>query len=218
MHVGVRSFPQLFWCAPFLVSFAKWQKGNLLQSHAGMLNVLIEPPPLAPKIFFKSSFQAILREKPLFLANFGLRAPHLGSKLCWAPLTKILDPEWGQIDVERKTEQQICVNRPSVLRESFRESLCEKPNWNYDEIGFFWRGVNTSIHITVLKLMWKKNEIFSRSACKSVLPCLCGTFTQHTTWFWKTGMKSSKCRKGHEQSCWRQSAKLKIFFSFMYSS
>ncbi len=50
--------------------------------------------PLAPKIFSKSySFQAILRGNPLFWVNFGLRAPlPLGSKLCWAPLTKILDP------------------------------------------------------------------------------------------------------------------------------
>ena len=49
------------------------------------------PAPLAPKIFSKScSFEAILREKPLFWANFGLRAP--GVKTLLGPLTKILDP------------------------------------------------------------------------------------------------------------------------------
>ncbi len=38
------------------------------------------PGPLAPKISSKScSFQAILREKPLFRAKFGLKAP-LGVK------------------------------------------------------------------------------------------------------------------------------------------
>ncbi len=42
--------------------------------------------PLAPKISSKScSFQA----------NFRLRAPPWGSKLHWAPLTKILDPRLG---------------------------------------------------------------------------------------------------------------------------
>ena len=54
--------------------------------------------PLAPKIFFSKScsFQAILRGKPPFWAKFWLRAP-LGSKLRWAPLTKILDPPLSQI-------------------------------------------------------------------------------------------------------------------------
>ncbi len=47
--------------------------------------------PRAPKISSKScSFQAILGEKTLFRAYFRLRAP-LGSKLHWAPLTKMLD-------------------------------------------------------------------------------------------------------------------------------
>ena len=44
-----------------------------------------EPGPPAPKIFSKSCrFQAIVRERPLFWAHFGLRAP-LGSFLCWGP-------------------------------------------------------------------------------------------------------------------------------------
>ncbi len=48
--------------------------------------------PLAPKISSKScSFQAILREKPYFEQSLG-SGPPLGSKLHWAPLTKILDP------------------------------------------------------------------------------------------------------------------------------
>ena len=45
--------------------------------------------PFAPNISSKScSFQAILRGKHLFWANFGLRAHPLGSKLCWAPWPK----------------------------------------------------------------------------------------------------------------------------------
>ena len=51
--------------------------------------------PLAPKIFFFSkscSFQAILRENPLFWAKFGL-SPPLGSKLCGADV-----PHYMQVD------------------------------------------------------------------------------------------------------------------------
>ena len=48
------------------------------------------PSPLAPKILFKScSFQAIL-------SIFWAQAP-LGSKLCWAPMSKILDPRLRSI-------------------------------------------------------------------------------------------------------------------------
>ena len=50
--------------------------------------------PLAPKISSKSySFQAILTEKPLLWANFGLRAPPLlwCQNSAGSPLTKILD-------------------------------------------------------------------------------------------------------------------------------
>ncbi len=50
--------------------------------------------PLAPKIFLKScSFQAILREKPLFWANCGL-GPPLGSKLRWPPWPKSCIRAW----------------------------------------------------------------------------------------------------------------------------
>ncbi len=48
------------------------------------------PGPPCPQDLFKI-MQAILRENPYFLANFGLRAP-LVSKLHQPPLTKILDP------------------------------------------------------------------------------------------------------------------------------
>ena len=65
--------------------------------HSGGSRGLGGPAPLAPKISSKScSFQAILREEPLFWANFGLRAPP-GSKICWAPLTKFLDPRLGGV-------------------------------------------------------------------------------------------------------------------------
>ncbi len=46
-----------------------------------------------PKIYSKScSFQVILSENLLSFSKFYAQAPPLGSKLCWAPLTKILDP------------------------------------------------------------------------------------------------------------------------------
>ncbi len=49
------------------------------------------PGPLAPMISSKScSFQVILWEKPYFEQSLGSGPP--GSKLHWAPLTKILDP------------------------------------------------------------------------------------------------------------------------------
>ncbi len=48
------------------------------------------PVPPCPQDFFKiMQFSCMLREKPLFWANFGLRAPILGVK---TPLGKILDP------------------------------------------------------------------------------------------------------------------------------
>ena len=46
-----------------------------------------------PKICSKScSFQAILKRKPPILSKFLAQGSPLGSKLRWAPLTKILDP------------------------------------------------------------------------------------------------------------------------------
>ncbi len=47
------------------------------------------PGPPLPLRFLQNN--AILRGKPLFWVNFRLRPP-LGSKLRWAPLSKILDP------------------------------------------------------------------------------------------------------------------------------
>ena len=65
---------------------------SLQQNDDGTETITVSPggpAPLTPKISSKScSFQAILRGKPPFRANFGLRAL-LGSKLC---LTKNLDP------------------------------------------------------------------------------------------------------------------------------
>ena len=49
-------------------------------------------PPLPPILFSKScSFQAILRENPLFWANVGLSSPSWGQNSA-GPLTKILHP------------------------------------------------------------------------------------------------------------------------------
>ena len=48
-------------------------------------------PPLPPRFFQNHAvFRQFLRGNPYFWAKFGLKAP-LGSKLHWAPLTKILD-------------------------------------------------------------------------------------------------------------------------------
>ena len=76
-----------------MVSFCFMSARNTqLQSVADPGGLWRPGAPLPPKMSSKScSFPAILREKTLFWANFGLRAP-LGSKLHWAPLTKILDP------------------------------------------------------------------------------------------------------------------------------
>ena len=69
----------------------------------GALGARARAPPLPPRFLSKScSFQGILRGKPLFLANFGLRAP-LGIKTPLAPLTNILDPAPGiqRLDAQR---------------------------------------------------------------------------------------------------------------------
>ena len=51
------------------------------------------PAHLAPKISSKScSFQAIFSGKTPISSKFWAQGPALGSKLCWASLTKILDP------------------------------------------------------------------------------------------------------------------------------
>ncbi len=50
--------------------------------------------PLAPNVFFfqnYAAFRHIERKTPYFEQIVGLRAP-LGSKIYWAPMTKILDP------------------------------------------------------------------------------------------------------------------------------
>ena len=50
-------------------------------------------PPFAPQDFFQN--HAVFRQffgKTLILSKFWAQAPPLGSKLCWTPLTKILDP------------------------------------------------------------------------------------------------------------------------------
>ena len=50
------------------------------------------PSPPWPQICFQiMQFSGNFKGNPLFWANFRLRA-QLGSKLCWVPLTKILDP------------------------------------------------------------------------------------------------------------------------------
>ncbi len=50
------------------------------------------PAPSPKNVLLSCSFEAILRETPLFWVNFGLRAPFLEVKTPLAPRTKILDP------------------------------------------------------------------------------------------------------------------------------
>ncbi len=86
-------------------------------------SVCLMHAPLAPQISPKScSFQAILREKPLFWANFGLRAP-LGSKLRWPPWPKSSSHAWWERERERKRERENEKERERE-RERKREREC----------------------------------------------------------------------------------------------
>ena len=79
--------------------------------------------PLAPKIFLKScSFQAILREKPLFWANCGLRAPHR-VKTPLAPLTKFLDP---------RLKPMVANTQGPIIILAGRSQACSR--WSFPEI------------------------------------------------------------------------------------
>ena len=95
------------------------KRSSIIWSLQKRIQGALGPGPPCPQDFFKScSFQAILREKSLFWAHFGLRPPPLGSKLCWAPLTKILDPRlyilWKFSHCDKKNSFQIFSCLPGV--------------------------------------------------------------------------------------------------------
>ncbi len=102
---------------PAFTTFVAWSNGapvfknhvttgrqNVTSTHHQRIQGALEARvPLAPqKASNACSFKAILKEKPLFWANCGLRASPLGSKLCWAhPWPKSWSRPWTHNYINR---------------------------------------------------------------------------------------------------------------------